>query len=495
MSIQPALSYRFGEKPPAANLIQDSSLRIIEHKGRKGIHLPAIRGRFILPEHTVNEPQGSLTMWVLPLQDLYPAPRYPAHAASNPKFSLYTFLSDRENVRDTGPAQFSLCYDAYWHPGLSAKFHGGNDLYWQRRRGAVAAAGHFEMHRLHWYQMTVTWDRPKGIFSVYANGVLVATHDTTYPSPLPSETCGLMLFGGNPALVYSDIAFFNKTLSAAEARGTFRAETTDLDAGLQESLERMYEGKGLKALDWKPDAAWKESLALSLTKKEDMLAFYHQGSLTSTHVTDEGTRVTTPSLDVYYSLDPSKSDLDPAKVDVSRTYLWSRQVFEGDLHASFDFKILKPGGLCLFMAQASGMQGEDFMKDYFLRSDGAMRMVCWEDVRNYHWEFYREMLDVRNDLVSHAVLKNPWFKPVCFQMENRRWEPDRWYRFEFLQEGDRIRGAIDGITVMDVMDNSFDNNGPVLRSGHIAIRCMMRTDMVFRNLRVMNRPDVTIIKA
>jgi hypothetical protein len=46
---------------------------------------------------------------------------------------------------------------------------------------------------------------------------------------------------------------------------------------------------------------------------------------------------------------------------------------------------------------------------------------------------------------------------------------------------------------MDVMDNSFDNNGPVLRKGHIAIRCMMRTDMIFRNLRVLNRPDVTVI--
>lgn len=492
MSVPPVLSYRFSENPPAANLIQDSPLRILEHQNRLGIHLPAIRGRFILPEHGINEPQGSLTMWVLPLQDFYPAPRYPAHGASNPHYFIYTFLSDRENVGDTSPAQFAFFYDAYWHPVLVAKFHGGGDLYWQRRRGAIAASGHFEMRRMNWYHMTVAWDRPKGLFFVYANGILVATHDTTYPAPLPSQACGPMLFGGNPSLVYSDIAFYDRMLPAEEIRALFCEEATEINVGLQDSLERMYEGKGLEKLNWKPNAEWKNALSLSLTRKEDLLAFYHQGAILGTQVTPEGTRVTTPSLDIYHSLDPAKSDLDPAKIDVSRTYWWTRQVFEGDLYVTFEFKLLQHGGLCLFMAQASGMQGEDFMKDYFLRSDGAMRMVCWEDVRNYHWEFYREMLDVRNDLVSHACLKNPWFKPVGFQMENRRWELDRWYRFQFLQEGNRIRGAIDGVTVIDALDNSFDNNGPVLRHGHIAIRCMMQTDMLFRNLCVLSHPEIMV---
>jgi hypothetical protein len=139
------------------------------------------------------------------------------------------------------------------------------------------------------------------------------------------------------------------------------------------------------------------------------------------------------------------------------------------------------------------MQGEDFMKDYFLRSDGSMSMVCWEDVRNYHWEFYREMLDTRNDLVSHGMVKNPWLKPVAFQVENRRWDLNRWYKLEFLQEGARIRGAIDGVTVIDYTDNGFDNNGPVLTHGHIAIRCMMRTDIVIRNLQVKDRPLVKVL--
>ena len=99
------------------------------------------------------------------------------------------------------------------------------------------------------------------------------------------------------------------------------------------------------------------------------------------------------------------------------------------------------------------------------------------------------MTDCRNDLASHACIKNPWFRPLAYQVENRRWELDRWYQLTYIQEGNRIRGAIDNTTVIDVADNGFDNNGPVLRNGHIAIRCMMRSDITFRNLDVWTRPS------
>jgi len=177
---------------------------------------------------------------------------------------------------------------------------------------------------------------------------------------------------------------------------------------------------------------------------------------------------------------------------MTRMYLWTRRNFQGDLYVTFEFKIHHHGGLALLMTQAAGMQGEDFLVDYPLRSDGSMSVVCWEDVRNYHWEFYREMVDTRNDLVSHACLKNPWFRPMSFQIENRIWELDRWYRLSFLQQGSRIRGAIDDVTVMDATDTGLDNNGPVLRHGHIALRCMMRSDVTIRNFEVWTLPDFQI---
>lgn len=71
------------------------------------------------------------------------------------------------------------------------------------------------------------------------------------------------------------------------------------------------------------------------------------------------------------------------------------------------------------------------------------------------------------------------------------WEIDRWYSLTWLQLGNRIRGAIDGTVVVDFTDDGFQNNGPVLRNGRIALRAMMRTDVTLRNLRVLERPDVS----
>lgn len=169
-------------------------------------------------------------------------------------------------------------------------------------------------------------------------------------------------------------------------------------------------------------------------------------------------------------------------------YLWTRQAFEGDLHITIDFKIRAHGGLALLMTQATGMGREDFLEDYALRTNGTISTVFGEDVRNYHWEFYREMCDTRNDLVSHGLMKNPWYRPLGFQMENRQWELNRFYRLEWLQEGTRLRAAVDGTTVIEATHNSFDNNGPVFSDGHVALRRMMRTDVLLRNLRIRTRP-------
>jgi hypothetical protein len=39
--------------------------------------------------------------------------------------------------------------------------------------------------------------------------------------------------------------------------------------------------------------------------------------------------------------------------------------------------------------------------------------------------------------------------------------------------------------VIDANDSSSAGSGSILLAGHIAIRCMIRTKMLFRNLKVM----------
>jgi hypothetical protein len=198
-------------------------------------------------------------------------------------------------------------------------------------------------------------------------------------------------------------------------------------------------------------------------------------------ICEEGLRIHT-----YFGRQPM--GFDPNNEDKRQVYLWTEKTFEGDLNVCFEFRSLLPGGLSLLMFQASGMQREDFMADYKRRTDGAMKMVGWEDVRNYQWEYYREMNDCRNDVGSHYFKKNPYQTVLAYQCHPQMFGEGNWHQLQFLQEGDRIRGAIDGITVFDCRDRPDIKSGPVYGFGRFALRCMLRSHMLFRNLEVRTRP-------
>ncbi len=482
-SPKPQFSYLLTEPSGAHRVLPGPPCRVIEAGHRRGVNFSSIRGRIALPEHTLCEPRGTLSMWVMSLDDLYPAAQFLGHANSNPHFSKHVLLTDREVVPDTDAANFSLVFDSYWHPVFYAKFATGSHLQnaWGPVRGAEALAGHFEFHRLEWYLITVRWDYENNLYEIFANGVRVASADTTTPK-LPHLPCGPVLYIGTPALAVSEVHFFNTLLTPQEIQELPGTSLTN--PAIRSRLERTFEGRDLPALQWQPDETWTRQLALSLKEKAHYLEFFLQGAGSAVSFTDQGFRIRTPSMQEFTA---PRHSVRPG-VDMTRMYLWTRKTFQGDLAVSFEFKLNAPGGLCLLMTQAAGMQGEDFLTDYAPRVNGSMATVCWEDVRNYHWEFYRDMVDTPNHLVCHACLKNPWFKPMAFQLEYRRWELDRWYRLDFLQEGPHLRGAIDGLTVIDATDDPFANHGPVLLNGRIALRCMMRTDMTFRNLQVWSRP-------
>ena len=55
-------------------------------------------------------------------------------------------------------------------------------------------------------------------------------------------------------------------------------------------------------------------------------------------------------------------------------------------------------------------------------------------------------------------------------------------------------GAIDGVRMVEFEEDGMVNSGPVLTSGHIAIRCMVHTKMLFRNLKVYNRSQFEAVR-
>jgi Domain of unknown function (DUF1961) len=462
------------------------SAKNIEYAGRRGLMFTSIHGRAAIQQHNVNSRKGALTFWVLPLQEISPEAHHPNHALSNPFYNIFAFLTDREAVEDAQAANFCVFQTTDWYPGLTVKFVNTDGARWGQAI-AQATANYFEFLPYNWYQIAVTWDREVGDYRIYANGILVAASDTFVESPPAEDIPGPILFFGNPGYAMGQLDFFDRILSPAEIGSSFVKSGGRTDTDVQRTLEMRYTGNHLVPFS-RPDmdqSGWTQRKKLSLDDPSQDAEFFQQGCGPCLRFNEEGLRITTPSLQEFLKKDGR------AKYDMSRMYLWTRDTFEGDLYLSAEFKIHQHGGLALWMVQAAGMQGEDFLNDYQLRSDGAMRVVTSEDVRNYHWEFYRQMFDTRNDLVSHAVIKNPWADPLAFQIENRRWDLDRWYQVAFLQEKKRLRGAIDDLTVFDVIDSGLTNNGPVMGQGRVALRVMMRSDLTFRNLNIWTRSHYT----
>lgn len=157
---------------------------------------------------------------------------------------------------------------------------------------------------------------------------------------------------------------------------------------------------------------------------------------------------------------------------------------------AFDFRPEQATGLALLVVQASGMQREDFLTDHPPRTSGAMDTIIADRVRNYHWEFFRHAVDVRGDLATQVLVKNPWMRPLAMS-SLAPLALDEWHHLLLVQEGDRLRGAIDGLWAFDVRDDPDSHSGPVLDRGRVALRLMYGTKMRFRNLNVWSRPGLT----
>ncbi|MCF7837716.1 MAG: YesU family protein [Candidatus Marinimicrobia bacterium] len=452
--------------------------RLITARGRGGVNLPSVHGRLEFPAHTLAGDRGALTLWLLALDDLAAAQIPPHTRRIEPDSMIWGLLADTPDRRNLDQAGFALVYTQDWGLQLRARFVRARSPSLGRHAGkALAGPDDFHFRRGRWYQIGLSWDKPRAKFLMCVNGVTVY-HGYLFRDTATYDPCGPTLYGGHPAFALSELSFYERWLSAAELRERYRAERVEPDDELDAELARTHAGVGLPACDWQPDAAWHEDWNLPLNRAEDLAAFHVQGMQSAPAVTPEGLRITTSLTDP-----PTLADSDREQV-----YLWSRRTFAGDLALELEFKLLRPNGLALLMLQAAGMQREDFMADYPLRETGSMRMVCWENVRNYHWEFYREMDNCRHDTSTHLLVKNPWMYPLAFGCGPARLAQGAWHRLRWIQEGPRLRGVLDGLTLFDVRDSARINCGPVYDFGRLALRCMWKTDLIFRNLRVWTRP-------
>ncbi|MEX0653740.1 MAG: DUF1961 family protein [Phycisphaeraceae bacterium] len=457
---------------PLAGLEVEGTFESIEMAGRVGLRAASVHSRLGIGAHTVAGKRGALSLWVLPLEDLSPVAPMPHLRELEPDWGCYPLLSDHPQMRDRSQARFHLRYTSDWWRNLTVQFHDKQLIGYN----AIIAPDHFRFRRHRWHMIAVTWDKPASQYRLYVNGVLVAAENPFLA--MPAETAGQTIYAGNPAFALSGLSFYDRPLGAEPVAALYAAERTADDADLVAQLRHQHTGKGLPHFDWSPDGAWQRQLERTFTQPGDLEGFWIQGQEDSASITPEGLLVDTAPGD------SQRHGLRHNKVEM---YLWSERVFEGEVALEVDFKLLKPNGLALVMVHAAGMQREDFMADYPRRSDGSMKMVCWENVRNYHWEFYRETDNTRADLATHLLVKNPWMMGLAYQAQPQRLVQDVWHTLRLVQEGGRLRGAIDGMQVFDVRDRADINTGPIYDFGRIALRCKFKTKMLYRNLRVWTR--------
>jgi hypothetical protein len=419
--------------------------------------------------------KGVILLNVAPLETLAVASLMETFMSKDPLAPNYNLISDSPEMRSLEESIFAWHWRSIWHPQVVAKFGRGPQRRDFRLDPSVIIE-HLPLNENTWYQLGLSWDMPAHKLRLYVNGILAGASDYDFQPDVPRP----QLFVGNPAMVFSGLKIYDTVLTDAEIAAAYDNLPVKRDEGVRRQLSALFTVEPKHALEWQPDATWKIAYAASFTKPEDLAGWRQQGcteepyKMRQSRVTPDGLLLETP---------------DEIHTE-TRMYLWSPKIFDGDLAVQFEFRPERASGLALLVVQASGMQREDFLTDHPTRTSGSMGTIIDDRVRNYHWEFFRMTPDVRSDVQTEILVKNPWTRPLGMSVLPSL-ELNKFHTLLFLQEGRRLRAVIDRQVALDVNDDPLINLGPVFNSGRIGLRLMYQTRMTFRNLKVWNRnPDV-----
>ncbi|MEK7413133.1 MAG: DUF1961 family protein [Planctomycetota bacterium] len=442
--------------------------------GKRGYQALSQKTRLRVPCDLHLGERGTMSLWLAPLEDLGVSGPLSYVTSKSPNWQQYGLVSDAWPTNDIAQSTFAWYWQSFWHPQMIAKFMRGS-------AGGVAAnyavtpyvpVEHLPLHARTWYHLAFTWDKPACRFRIYVNGVLAGT--TVYPFACQEPQRDLYL--GNTAMVFADFLVEATEHPAATLAQRYQAAQITHDPRIANELTALFSPQPPTAITWTPDPNWSLRYERALTKPGDFDGWKQQGcmkppfALKALECTPDGLLIQTPD------------EVD----NETRVYFWSPDIFEGDLAVSYDFRPEQDTGLALLVVQASGMQREDFLTDHPPRTSGNMGTIIGDQVRNYHWEFFRHAVDVRGDLGTQVLIKNPWQRPLGMSSLPPI-TVGAWHRLLFLQEGRRIRIAIDGNVALDVLDDPWTNTGPVLTRGRIGLRLMYATRMRFRNVKIWNR--------
>jgi len=479
--INPAVSYRVTDQG-VENAELTDDVQILSISGRSAARCTSRHGQITLPKHCFSRTKGHLSLWFSPMDDLGQHPMLWRCWQSNGIGHVIALVSDYPDGPEHEPASFGIFWMPHWGHPMLAKFAKGNNYpeMFHPHLKYVIEGNCGDLYRGHWYRLDLSFDHEAGEHALYLNGILAGRSDQfTREKPI-FEACGPQLFLRSPQIAFGDTLLYPEPISPDVIRAEYEKEALPENKKIDEVLNRALTGRGNPKCDLQPSGGtWKCSLDLDLCDSTQMEHFLLQGKSDSLNWEDEGLRIATSQEGPLVW--EGESD------DTRQMYLWTKEMFSGDLYVRYEFMPLKNGGLSLLISRATGMQGEDFIRDYPLRTDGSMKTIHSSDIRMYHWEYYREMMDTRNDIPTHAIVKWPWERVLATGASDSPIRHGEWNKLEFRQIGSEVLGTINGELVIEGTDPPLQGHGPTLWDGHLAIRCMVRTEMRFRNLTIQTR--------
>jgi len=221
-NLEPKLVY-FPLADLLAGVGRDGPFRAIGSDGRTGINATSIHSRLTIPKHTINEDKGTLTLWVMPLEDLYSASVPTFIDPYEPLYYMYTMLSDIPDLKNVTDASFDLLWNSKQWRQLSAKFYKGNifeDALYPDDLALASSGENVSLDIKNWYQIATTWNRSKNLFRIFVNGIPVGSAAMFAPKVI-SHPCGDVLYAGNPSLALSALSFYDRVLSDEELQEVF----------------------------------------------------------------------------------------------------------------------------------------------------------------------------------------------------------------------------------------------------------------------------------
>jgi len=468
---------------PLSSFKQNGDVREMTCEGQPALHCRSAHASLELSTHHLGHSKGHLVLWFYPLEELSQHPQIWRCVESNGIGHTIPLLTDRAEDGKTDPAHFSMFWQPSWGHPFVIKFAQGRffpDMHWPDRK--VMIEGWIEtLKRGHWYRLDLAWDHDASYHALFLNGILAGRSNQHARREAGWDSIGSRLFLRSPQIAYGSLRTYAAPLEEGEIARQYEQESPESNHSLDQELRRHLTGEGNPRRDLKQESmGWSPAWELDLCRPSQEEHFYLQGCPDGLNWEPEGLRISTPQEEPFH---PREGD------DLKQLYLWSRRMFHGDLYIGYDFMPLEHGGLSILIPRASGMQGENFLEDYPPRTDGSMKTIHSSDIRMYHWEFFREMDDVRNDVPTHAIVKWPWQHVLAGGVGSSPFHLGKWNRIEFLQTGEAFCGTVNGEVVIEGKDAPYSGKGPTLRHGVFAIRCMIRTSVRLRNLEVRTGPE------